>query len=383
MEETAWIFRQYSVVCRDKLVQHETVFMRKAKRWTACLIFWLAALCARADLIDDYITTQMAQRHIPGVSLALVRDGKLLKTKAYGKANLELGVPVTEETVFEIGSITKQFTATLIMMLAEEKKLGLDDKITAYFTNAPLEWTNVTVRYLLTHTSGIKNYTGLPGFECSKHLNSAHFVEAIGKHPLEFEPGTKFSYCNSGYNLLGFIVEKVAGKPYWQLLQDRIFQPAGMKASQSRDLDTIIRNRACGYEKHGNQIVNREGDLTDVFAAGAIASTVLDLLKWNYALESGKLLKASSLQQMWSPYKLKNGQVFTYGFGWKLDDYKGTRCIGHGGATSGFSSSLQKFPDLKLTVIVLTNSGEEGVAGQIAKGIAEFYIKTPKPVAQN
>jgi D-alanyl-D-alanine carboxypeptidase len=357
--------------------------MRTAKKWMTCLVLGLAVVCARADLIDDFVMSQMTQHQIPGLSLAMVRDGRLIKTKGYGKANLELGVPVTEETVFEIGSLTKQFTATLILMLAEDKKLALDDKIIRYFTNAPEAWTNITLRHLLTHTSGIKNYTGLTGFECSRHLSAPQFIEAIGKHPLDFEPGSKFSYCNSGYNLLGFIVEKVAAKPYWQVLQERIFNPAGMKASQNRDLDRIIRNRACGYQKRDNQIVNREGDLTDVFSAGAIASTVLDLLKWNYALESGKLLKTASLQQMWTPVKLKDGQLYNYGFGWNLEDYKGTHCIGHGGSTSGFSSSLQRFTDLKLTVVVLTNSGESGMAGQIAKGIAEFYLQTAKPVARN
>jgi D-alanyl-D-alanine carboxypeptidase len=346
--------------------------------WWMCLVVGLMAAGARADLIDDYVVTQMTQRQVPGVALAVVRDGKIMKSRGYGKANLELGVPVTEETVFEIGSITKQFTATLIMMLVEDKKLTLEDKVTAYFTNAPATWTNVTIRHLLTHTSGIKNYTGLPGYECSRHLRSDQFVEAIGQHPLASEPGEKFAYCNSGYNLLGFILEKVTGKSYWQVLQERIFTPAGMKASQSRDLNRIIRNRACGYEKENNQLVNRDSDLTDVFSAGAIASTVLDMLKWHFALESGKLVKKASLEQMWSPYKLKNGQLYTYGFGWRLDDYKGTRCIGHSGSTSGFSSSLQQFPNLKLTVIVLTNSGESGVASVFARGIAEFYLANPK-----
>lgn len=342
----------------------------------------LVSASVQADLIDDYIVSQMAQRQIPGASLAVVRDGKIIKTKGYGKANIELGVLVTEETVFEIGSITKQFTATLIMMLVEEKKITLEDKITTFFTNAPAAWTNVTLRHLLTHTSGIKNYTGLPGFECSRHLTASQFVDEIAKHPLQSEPGEKFSYCNSGYNLLGFVIEKVTAKPYWQVLQERIFHPAGMTASQSRDLNKIIRNRACGYEKQNNQLVNRDSDLTDVFSAGAIASTVLDMLKWHHALESGKLVKKASLDQMWSPCKLKNGQPYTYGFGWRLDDYKGTPCIGHSGSTSGFSASLQQFPKLKLTVIVLTNSGEQGVASHMAKGIAEFYLKAPK-VAKN
>ena len=352
--------------------------MRIGPQRTLSLVFALVALCARADHLDDFVTEQMIQKQIPGAAVAVIRDGKIDKARGYGKANLELKSPVTEETVFEIGSVTKQFTAALVMMLVEEGKLSLSDKLSHYLTNAPTGWSNITIRHLLTHTSGIKNYTGLPGFEASKHLSAEQFVQAIGVHPLASEPGEKFSYCNSGYNLLGFVIEKVSGKSYWQLLHERIFLPAGMRASQSRDQKTIILNRASGYEKEKGGLVNRDPDLTDVFSAGAITSTILDLIKWNSMLESGKLVKSSSLETMWSPYKLNSGSLYSYGFGWRLDDYKGVRCIGHSGSTSGFSSSIQKFPDQRLTIIVLTNSGEQGVASSLARGLADLYLPKSK-----
>ncbi|HEY0455105.1 MAG TPA: serine hydrolase domain-containing protein [Verrucomicrobiae bacterium] len=337
---------------------------------------------ARADLIDDYVLSQMSLKQVPGLSLAVLHDGKVLKTRGYGLANVELTASATEETVFEIGSITKQFTAALVLMLIEENKLGLEDSVTKYFTNAPESWKPITLRHLLTHTSGIKNYTGLPGFECSKHLNADQFTKAISAYPLASEPGQKFAYCNSGYNLLGFIIEKVTGKSYWEMLNARILTPLGMKATQSRDTRKVIMHRASGYEKEKNVLLNRERELTDIFSAGAISSTVLDLIKWNSALESGRLLKPASIDLMWTPTKLTTGEMYPYGFGWRMDDYHGSKCIGHGGSTSGFSSTIKRFPQARLAVIVLSNSGEEGIASEIAKGVADFLLPSHQPVAR-
>ncbi len=333
-----------------------------------------AWLSARADQTDVLIQAEMERRQIPGLSLAVCRAGKLLKAQGYGLANLELAVPARKETVFEIGSVTKQFTATLVLKLMEEGKLGLDEKISRYLGELPAAWSNITVRHLLTHTSGLRNYTGLPGMEASKHLTRADFIKALAPHPLDFPPGESWSYCNTGYNLLGFILEKVSGKSYWQLLEERIFKPLGMAATQSRDLKTIIPRRAAGYEKENGKRINRDSDLTDVFSAGAIASTVLDLAKWDAALDTDKLLQRSSREQMWAPVRLNGGQTHPYGFGWGLEEFEGRRNIGHGGSTSGFSASLQRFPDDRLTVIVLCNSGENGVASALAKSVARIYF---------
>lgn len=336
----------------------------------------LAALAGpvRADRVDEYLASQMERRQIPGVSLTVIRDGKTIKAQGYGLANLELRVPVTPETVFEIGSLTKQFTATCVMMLAEEGKVALDDTIGKYL-EVPESWKAITVRHLLTHSAGIKSYTGLAGFEASRHLTAAAFIEKLAAHPLAFTPGDSFAYCNSGYNLLGFIIEKVSGESYWKFLSARVLNPLGMTATQSRDQKTVVLHRAAGYEKENETLINRDPDLTDVFSAGAIVSTVLDLTKWNAALDSGKLLKASSLQQMWTPFKLNGGKISTYGFGWRVEDSKGRKNIGHSGSTSGFSASLQRFPDDKLTLIVLCNSGEPNIATTLARGIAEIYFQ--------
>jgi CubicO group peptidase (beta-lactamase class C family) len=324
--------------------------------------------------VDDYLTAQIERHHIPGLSLAVVRDGNTIKAQGYGLASLEVRVAVTPETVFEIGSLTKQFTAACVLMLVEEGKLALDDSISKYL-EVPELWKAITVRHLLTHTSGIKTYTTLTGFEASRHLTAKEFIDQLAAHPLASAPGETFAYCNSGYNLLGFIIEKVSGESYWNFLSARILKPLGMTSTQSRDQKTIILNRAAGYEKEKETLINRDPGLTDVFSAGAIVSTVLDLVKWNAALDSDKLLKLASRDQMWTPFKLNGGKKSSYGFGWRVDDSKGRKNIGHSGSTSGFSASLQRFPDDKLTLIVLCNSGEPNIATTLARGIAEIYFE--------
>src|SRR6185503_2891549 len=209
------------------------------------------------------------------------------------------------------------------------------------------------IRHLLTHTSGIRNYTGLPGFEVTKKLDAQKFVATIGAEPLETKPGEAFKYCNSGYNLAGYIIEKVTGKTYWEVLRARILEPLNMRATTSRDLKPILENRADGYELENGKLINRDSDLTDVFAAGAIVSTVGDMLKWNAALDSGKLLSDASRAAMWTPFTLNSGVKYPYGFGWRLDDHKGRRTIWHSGSTAGFTASLLRFPDEKLAIIVL------------------------------
>jgi CubicO group peptidase (beta-lactamase class C family) len=323
--------------------------------------------------VDDYLAAQMQTRQIPGLALTVFREGKNIKTVGYGVANLELRAPVTPETVFEIGSLTKQFTATCIMMLVEQGKVGLDDSISTYL-EVPDSWKAITVRHLLSHTSGIKTYNNLPGFEAARHLASKEFIQKIAVYPLASAPGDTFVYCNTGYNLLGFIIEKVSGQSYWQFLSEHIFLPLGMNSSRSRDQKAVILHRAAGYEKQGERLINRDPELTDVFSAGAIVSTVVDLAKWHSALGSEKLLQRPHWEQMWTPFKLNSGKLSSYGFGWRVDDYKGRKNIGHSGSTSGFSASLQRFPTDGLTIIVLCNSGEQNVATTLARGIADIYF---------
>lgn len=328
----------------------------------------------RADKVDDFLKAEMEKQQIPGLALMVIKDGKPIKTEGYGVANLEWNVPVTTDTVFEIGSMTKQFTAACILLLAEDGKLSLDDKISQHLKNTPSAWADITIRHLLTHTSGIKNYTVLDGFELSKHLTQAQFIEKMSALPLAFQPGTSWSYCNSGYNLLGFIIENASGKSYWDYLRERIFQPLQMTNTTSRLPSIIVPHRAAGYELTNHVHINRDYDLTDLFSAGAIISTITDIAKWNAALSGDALLKASSKEQWWTPVKLNDGKTKNYGFGWFLDPLDGHKDIGHGGSTSGFSSTIQRFPDDKLSVLILTNTDKEGTATRLAKAVAQLYF---------
>jgi len=342
---------------------------------SALLLF---SLSLRADEVDDFVNAEMAKRQIPGLALTIIRSGQETKSAAYGFANLELKSPTKLETVFEIGSLTKQFTAACILLLAQDGKLSVDDKVSKYLAEIPPGWSNITLRHLLNHTSGIKNYTGVDGFELRRHLTQQQFIKALAALPPDFAPGEQWKYCNSGYNLLGFIVENVSGKNYWTFLSERIFGPLGMSSATNRDPRLLVLNRADGYIQKNGAFFNRDSDLTDVFSAGAIVMTIGDLAKWNASLNTEKILTAASKAQMWTSGKLNNGEDCHYGFGWRLGPYQGHKNSGHSGSTSGFSASLQRFPDDNVTVILLCNSDEPNVATTLAKTIASFYFVEKK-----
>ncbi len=337
--------------------------------------FCALLLTAHADDIDGFMLREMSNRQIPGAALEILRQGRPVKTECYGLANLELGVPVTTNTVFEIGSLTKQFTAACILLLQQQGKLSVEDLIAQHLKHTPPAWANVTIRHLLTHTSGIKSYTGLGGFEWRQHLTQSEFIQSLGKQALEFAPGTSWKYSNSGYSLLGYIVENVSGTNYWQFLHDQILEPFGMRATRDRDPGVIITNRADGYEQTNRVLINRDYDLTDIFSAGALTSTVGDLARWNAALDSTNLLSAKSKALMWSPQVLNDGKATKYGFGWFIEVVDGHPVIGHGGATSGFSASIQRYPDEHLTVILLTNT-DEMIATSMARHVASLYLQS-------
>jgi CubicO group peptidase (beta-lactamase class C family) len=342
------------------------------------LVFLLASalVCrAGADKVDDAVRADMKRHPIPGLALEIIQNGQCIKRAGYGMANLEQQTPVTPETVFEIGSVTKQFTAAGILLLAQDGKLSIDDRISLHLKDTPESWKNITLRNLLTHTSGIKNYTVLDGFELRQHLTQAQFIRQLGAQPLDFQPGEKWSYCNSGFNLLGYVIENVSGTNYWQYMRQRIFDPLGMTGTTNRDPRGLIPFRASGYETNAaGQYINRDYDLTDIFAAGAIVSTVDDMAKWNASLDSQKLLTAATEKDMWTPVRLNNGKTHDYGFGWFLSPLQGHQNIGHSGSTSGFSATIQRFPQDGLAVIVLTNSNEDGIATKVAKEIALLYL---------
>jgi D-alanyl-D-alanine carboxypeptidase len=350
--------------------------MRPMKFALTLLATVLLTATALADKVDAYVREEMKERDIPGVALTVIKNGKRIKTETFGFANLEHKVPVKPETAFEIGSVTKQFTSAAIMLLVQDGKLSLDDKISAHLKNTPPQWSKITIRHLLTHTSGIKSYTGIDkGFEFTEHLTQEQFIKLIGTYPLEYQPGDSWKYCNTTYNLLGFIIENLSGNNYWEFLGERIFTPLGMNNTTNRNPNVIIPNRAAGYEKNkAGDMINRDYDLTDVFSAGAVVSTLADMSKWDAALNTNQILSEASKNEMWTVYKLNNGTDKSYGLGWYVDTLDGHNNIGHSGSTSGFSASFQRFPDDKLTILIFCNSGEGGIATKLAKEIAAFYF---------
>ncbi|MGI9069393.1 MAG: serine hydrolase domain-containing protein [Pyrinomonadaceae bacterium] len=333
---------------------------------------------ARADEVDDYVERQLRQLHIPGLSLAVVRNGTIIKARGYGLANVEGNLPSTKDTVYEIGSITKQFTATAVMMLVEEGKVSLDDKITKYFPAAPETWSRITVRHLLNHTSGIQNHVAVPDFPnlFQTNLTRDQLIKLFFKLPLEFQPGETWAYDNTGYYLLGIIVEKASGKYFWQFLDERIFRPVGMTSTRNTNAQPIVTNRASGYEWVNKKFERRPVLAPFIaFSAGAILSNVEDMAKWDAALHTERLLKRSSLEQMWTPAKTNQGALasFDYGYGWFIDTYHGHRVVQHSGGTPGFSSVIYRFVDSQLTVIILTNHADR-IVDQLAIDIAGIYV---------
>lgn len=338
------------------------------------LIVLVAVSVSRADVLDDRIRSIMEERHIPGAAVAVVQNGKVVRIKGYGVATLEFNVPVTTETVFEIGSVSKQMTAAGIMLLVQDGKVSLDEKISKYLPNTPEAWSNVTVRHLLTHTSGVKSYSSLDGFGLSERMTMADFIKKLSPHPLEFTPGERNIYSNSGFNLLAYIIETQSGKKYLDFMRERIFIPLGMTKTGDRDPQFVIPLRANGYEWRQDRYVGRDGNLTDLMGAGSIVSTINDMTKWEAALRGERLLNAQSKKEIWTQFTFNNGKLSPYGLGWRISDVRGNKLIGHTGQTAGFGAAIFRYVDSDVTVIALTNLGEIGMGSLVAVAAAKHYI---------
>ena len=340
------------------------------------------------DEVDSYIAAQLREQHIPGLALAVIRDGRVVKSQGYGLADIELNVPVTADTVFQLGSIGKQFTAAAILMLAEDGKLSLDDKITHYFPAAAPKWNAITIRHFLNHTSGLADYTDdkyiAPGGLTPLHqeLTDEETLRRFTTLPFDFRPGEKWSYCNTGYAILGFLIQKVSGQSYGDFLEARVFKPLGMGATRVISESDIIPNRAAGYILEKNEIKNQRwvSPHWNTLADGALYSTAADMTKWDAAITNGALLKPASYAQMWTPAPLNDGKTYPYGFAWDLIEINCHRLQEHGGAWQGFTAHYARYPDDHLSVIVLTNL-ESGPSNpeKIAHGVATLYIPALKP----
>jgi CubicO group peptidase (beta-lactamase class C family) len=346
----------------------------------------LAALllpgASRADAVDDFMRARLSAQHVPGAAVVVVRDGKAVKTGAYGYADLERRVPARAEDLFEIGSITKQFTATGVMMLVEAGKAGLDDAVSKYLPDLPEAWRAVTLRQLLTHTSGVPNLTEAPAFSWEKDYTPREGLDLVADKPLEFAPGAQWKYSNTGYVMLGLVIEAVGGKSYGDFMAERIFRPLGMTHTRMADARAVIPGRALGYQWDGAVMTIAPLLRKDVAGgAGAILSNVGDMAKWAAALDSGRLIKKSSQQEMWTPTRLTGGGTADYGFGWGVATRNGVRVVDHGGGTAGFSSMLRRYRDQHLTVVLLTNRAGADTGGLVT-GVAGIIEPRLKPAAE-
>lgn len=328
-----------------------------------------------AASVSVYVKAEMERQHIPGLSLLVAKGGKTVFAEGFGLVNVELQVPVKPETIFQSGSVGKQFTATAVMMLVEEGKVGLDDPLTKYFKDSPKSWNDVTVRELLGHTAGFGDYP--KGFDFRKDWTESELLKFVQGIPLAYPPGTKWAYSNLGYLTLGILIHNVTGEFYGDFLQQRIFRPLGMNSTRIISESDIVPNRAAGYRLVEGELKNQEwvAPMLNTTADGSLYFSTLDLAKWDAALYTEKLLKKSSLEQMWTVANLKNGQPNkgNYGFGWFIDDRHGHRCIHHDGAWQGFQTAIDRYVDDQLTVVALSNlSGSE--PGKITQHVAEMYL---------
>lgn len=352
---------------------------------TITLLLLLSITCAAQDgvstKIDDFIRVEMQTQKIPGVAVAVVKDGKIMLARGYGLANVEHQVPVKTETIFQSGSTGKQFTATAVMMLVEEGTLSLDDKITKYFSDAPETWTNITIRHLLSHTSGMTDYP--QDFDLRRDYTEDELYQRIKPIPLAFQPGEKWSYSNLAYVMLGILIHKVSGKFYGDFLQERVFKPLEMSTTRVISEADIVPNRAAGYRVANGQLKNQDwvSPTLNTTADGALYLTVYDMAKWDAALYTEKLLKKSSLEQMWTPVKLNDGKTHQYGFGWAIGEMRGHRIVEHGGAWQGFKAHISRYVDDKLTVIVFANLIQANQT-KLARGVAAILNPELAPQAK-
>lgn len=369
---------------------HKEAFTLKKLPLILPCLFWLlgAQLAAAAQPADQpaddvarFVRAEMQEQHIPGLALLVSREGRPIRAEGFGLANVELQVPVKPETIFQSGSVGKQFTATAVMMLVEEGKIRLDDPLSHYFPQGPSWWSKVTIRELLSHTAGFTDYP--KDFDLRKDYSEDQLLKIVGAIPPAYPPGTDWSYSNIGFLTLGILIHKVTGEFYGDFLQRRIFKPLGMSTTRIISEEDIIPNRAAGYRWVNGGLKNQEwvSPVVNTTADGSLYFSILDLAKWDAALYTEKLLRASSLQQMWTVAALKDGKPNSghYGFGWFIGDKKGHHVVEHEGQWQGFETQISRFVGDKLTVVVLTNLAD-AKPGEIADGVADIYLKKSEGV---
>jgi D-alanyl-D-alanine carboxypeptidase len=318
----------------------------------------------------------------PGAAVLVARNGKVVFRRAYGAANIETKTPLKPDDIFRIGSVTKQFTAVGILMLADEGKLSVSDDITKYLPDFPAQGKRITIEHLLTHTSGIRGYTDMPDFQktINKRVAINEMIDRFKNEPLQFDPGTRWAYSNSGYFLLGAIIEKVSGMDYAAFMAKRVFIPLGMNDTAYEGHERNNKKRVEGYTKADQFKLDELIDMSQPYAAGALLSTVDDLLVWNNAITAGKLLKPQTWKAAFTPFTLADGSKTTYGYGWQINKFQGKNTIEHGGGINGFASNGVRFPDEGVFVAVLNNAiGNANMTAAMEQKIIGIAMGKPLP----
>ena len=354
---------------------------RAGAYFLAALSTFLLSHAARAqgvgERVDAYVRGRMAERQIPGLAVAVVRDGRAVKVKGYGTASVEFGVAADENTVFQMYSVSKVFAGLAAMKLVEEGRLSLDAPVSQFFDSAPPAWAALRVRHLLTHTSGLPSWSANPRFaslpdEKRNELTKAEAVALVSELPLRFAPGERWAYHLSGYVMLGSVVERLSGKSYADFLSERVFTPSGMGSTRFGGTGVLVPRRSpTAYNRQTGELrpwLYPFGE-KDYPAAG-LNSSAADLAKFFVALDAGKILKPESLGALWSPVRLNDGTEKPYGMGWTVGEHKGRRVVGHEG---GGAAWIAHFPAERLSVVVLCNLNGAR-ADEIQYGIADFYL---------
>jgi CubicO group peptidase (beta-lactamase class C family) len=354
--------REVQIVTKKRSVLVSLVFILTLSAYASARSAQASSDEALAKKIDA-VMSEIYKPGEPGAAVIVRKDGKTIFRKGYGLADLELGVAVEPDMIFRLGSITKQFTVFSILMLAEQGKLGLQDEITKFLPDYPTQGRRITVEHLLTHTSGIQSYTDMPEWLplWRKDFTVKELVDFFKDKPMKFEPGERWVYNNSGYILLGAIIEKVSGQTYEEFIDSHIFKPLGMKHSYYGNTERVIPRRVPGYQKGKDGFVNAPYlSMTQPYAAGSLLSSVDDLAVWSDAVFSGKLVRKEWLDKAFTPYKLKGGESTGYGYGWFITNFSGHRSIEHGGGINGFTTYEMTFPEDRVFLAILTNSAVAG-----------------------
>lgn len=333
------------------------------------LVIGLGSLAAQTDATDEFIRAEMKRQRIPGLSLAVVKDGRVVKAQGYGFADIQAKAAATPDTVYKIASVSKPLIASAVMKLAQDRRLGVDDPVSKYLAGTPESWSKITIRHLLSHTSGLIREG--PAFDPMKVRSDAEVVKSAYSAPLRFPPGERYEYGNVNYFALAEIIRTVSGRPWTDYMREEIFTPSGMTSTWPTNTTVNIPRLATGYVDNDNP--RPAPRWVALRPSGAFLSTVLDLVKWDAALDARKVLSDDTLRQMWTPTKLADGRNAPYGLGWFAGSPNGRARVQHTGGMPGTRAGFVKYPDDRLTLIVLMNLDDVDI-DSIVEGLAALYL---------